>query len=98
MTRVELLTPGQAEPKIANLVQRNPLASISLTVRDDHAFQSELRLPMGELRVGRHTAGHREAIDLIRKGPFEWIPPSLDEASKGIQDAVGPVDDDAGRT
>ncbi|MCY4343954.1 MAG: hypothetical protein OXE83_10330 [Gammaproteobacteria bacterium] len=55
--------------------------SFRLAVSECRAFQRKY-LPLGVVRLGR---GSDEPSDLIRKGAFEWVLPSLDEAKKELK-------------
>ncbi|MCZ0941975.1 MAG: hypothetical protein OXJ53_02835 [Gammaproteobacteria bacterium] len=80
-----LLSPREAEARIGTMLEQAGDASFRLAVSESRAFQGKY-LPLGEVRLG---SGSDEPSELIRKGAFEWVLPSLDEVEEGLCRLLG---------
>jgi len=67
------------------MLEQSGDTSFRLAVSESRAFQGKY-LPLGLVRLG---SGSGEPSELIRKGAFEWVLPSLDEAKKQLKELLG---------
>ena len=77
MTDLTLMSPGEAEARIARLFAGNGRCSVS--VHEDRVFGNDNRLALGVISLGTTDRAAAELTPSVRNGAFEWLLPSVQE-------------------
>ena len=94
MTDLALMSPAEAETRIAELFVGNGQCAVS--VREDRVFGSDRWLPLGAISLGSTDSDAAELIPSVRGGAFEWRLPGVQETQGGLLALLSPDDDRPG--
>ena len=78
MTDLALMSPAEAEARIAELFAGN--GQCAVFVREDRVFGDDGWLALGAISLGATDQDAAELTPRVRSGAFEWRLPSVQEA------------------